>query len=158
MQIADDDWHFMRSHRDGASGLLQLGLTLQGSRHLRFGCHTSSTSDPLPENVWDNASGPNLITLQLTAGHVYLATPAVLEHGVAYEPNQTTVALMFRLALPDTAEEINRCRSDGFHNLAGQVARELQEALDGQKLRLPCLHDVKQAELEIRNKLSEDQI
>ena len=155
VQLVDDTWQFMRSHRDGASGLLQLGLTLQGSRYLRLGCHGNATSADSPQNVWDKdgwkGGDGSLITLPLTAGQVYLATPAVLEHGVAYEPRGATVALMFRLALPDSAvaEEVNRCQCEAFHLLAGKVARQLQHALDEQRLHLPSLADVKQAELEM---------
>lgn len=103
------------------------------------------------EDGWKGGDG-SLIMLPLRAGQVYLATPAVLEHGVAYEPHSgATVALMFRLALPDSAvaEEVNRCQCKAFHLLAGQVARQLQHALDGQRLHLPSLADVKQAELEM---------
>ena len=152
VQVLDDTWHFMRSHRDGASGMLQLGLTLQGSRYVRFGCHTvpfsSQNSD---ENVWDDDSwiGSRLVTLPLQTGHVYLATPAILPHGVAYEPHQATVALMFRLALPDVPENLNQCQSDSFHDMAGQLARQLQTALDGERLHLPSLADVKQVESEL---------
>ena len=156
VQLVDDTWQFMRSHRDGASGLLQLGLTLQGSRYLRLGCHGNATSADSPQNVWDEdawkGGDGSLITVPLMAGQVYLATPAVLEHGVAYEPHSGgTVALMFRLALPDSAvaEEVNRCQGEAFHVLAGQVAHQLQRALDLQKLHMPSLADVKQAELEM---------
>jgi hypothetical protein len=44
---------------------------------------------------------------------------------------------------------VNRFQCEAFHLLAGQVARQLQHAQDGQKLHLPSLADVKQAELEM---------
>lgn len=155
VQVVAEDWQFMRSHRDGASGLLQLGLTLEGSRHLRLGCHAEPRGYS-PENVWDDDAWTQgeLVTVPMTAGQVYLATPSILEHGVAYEPHQVpTVALMFRMALPDSvlAQKVNRCQSDVFHVLAGWVASELQDALDSGSLHLPSLADVKQAELELEN-------
>ena len=157
-QIWENDWHFMRSHRDGASGLLQFGLTLEGSRYLRLGCHGSQDDLELDEcNVWDDdawssLADSKLVTVPLMPGDVYLATPAVLEHGVAYEPNAPTLALMFRLALPDTAtDEVNQCQSKEFHSLAGQVAGKLQQALVEETLRIPCLADVKKIEMEIKH-------
>eukprot|EP00438_Fugacium_kawagutii_P026917 Skav209563 [mRNA] locus=scaffold2497:760320:761849:+ [translate_table: standard] len=156
VQVLTEDWQFMRSHHDGASGLLQVGLTLEGSRHLRLGCHAEPRGGDFPENVWDDDawSQGELVTVPMTAGQVYLATPSILEHGVAYEPRQgPTVALMFRMALPDSAQaqKVNRCQSDDFHVLAGWVASELQDALDSGSLHLPSLADVKQAELELEN-------
>lgn len=156
-QIWQNDWHFMRSHRDGASGLLQFGLTLEGSRYLRLGCHGSQDDLELDEcNVWDDDAwssldGSKLVTVPLMPGDVYLATPAVLEHGVAYEPNAPTLALMFRLALPTATDEVNQCQSKEFHSLAGQVAGKLQKALVEETLRIPCLADVKKIEMEIKH-------
>lgn len=68
---------------------------------------------------------------------------------MAYEPGQQTVALMFRLALAAEAEELNRCQSDDFHQVAGHVALELQKALDQRKLHLPSLAEVIEVEHEI---------
>ncbi|CAK9015688.1 unnamed protein product [Durusdinium trenchii] len=156
VQTSCGEWHFMRSHRDGASGLVQLGLTLQGRRHLRLAARRTPDRAPLTggcagENevdVWaegeqaDATSSISVVTVPMAEGDVYLATPAILEHGVAYEPGQQTVALMFRLALAAEAEELNRCQSDDFHQVAGHVALELQKALDQRKLHLPSLAEV----------------
>ncbi|CAE6946523.1 ankrd29, partial [Symbiodinium sp. CCMP2456] len=145
----------MRSHRDGASGLLQIGLSLQGRRYLSFGLHRSPepAAGPDPsvwdEEAWQRLPAADLTTLALNPGDVYVATPAVFEHGVAYEPMEDpTVALMFRLALPDTAatKDLNRCETFSFDEAASAVSTALAEALSRDILRLPSLADVREVE------------
>ncbi|CAE7887484.1 ankrd29, partial [Symbiodinium microadriaticum] len=85
-QHAAEEWQFMRSHRDGASGLLQIGLSLQGRRYLSFGLHRSPepATGPDPsvwdEEAWQKLPSADLTTLALNPGDVYVATPAVFEH------------------------------------------------------------------------------
>ncbi|CAE8590988.1 unnamed protein product [Polarella glacialis] len=49
-------WHQMRSHTDGTTGLLHLGLTLQGRRVLQLGLHDSPQ---LPDNANSNNNDNN---------------------------------------------------------------------------------------------------
>ncbi|CAE7837847.1 unnamed protein product [Symbiodinium sp. CCMP2592] len=86
-QHAAEEWQFMRSHRDGASGLLQIGLSLRGRRYLSFGLHHSPEPPAGPdpsvwdEEAWQKLPAADLTTLALNPGDVYVATPAVFEHG-----------------------------------------------------------------------------
>lgn len=82
VQTSCGEWHFMRSHRDGASGLVQLGLTLQGRRHLRLAARRTPDRAPLTggcagENevdVWaegeqaDATSSISVVTVPMAEG------------------------------------------------------------------------------------------
>lgn len=104
-----------QSHKDGATSLLHLGLTLGGERSLRLGAFPAATSPgnkqwnpwgdspaPLPssmdarerervlgeQDVWDNDLWPPAYIRDITMvpGSAYLSSPFCLEHGVWYKP------------------------------------------------------------------------
>eukprot|EP00933_Yihiella_yeosuensis_P038119 TRINITY_DN32079_c0_g1_i1.p1 TRINITY_DN32079_c0_g1~~TRINITY_DN32079_c0_g1_i1.p1 ORF type:complete len:403 (-),score=52.48 TRINITY_DN32079_c0_g1_i1:177-1385(-) len=158
----DTDWNIMRSHKDGATGLLHLGITLLGQRTLVVGLHDSSEmadSCQIEPSVWDEESwqrmeGAELLQIPMMKGSAYLSSPFLFEHGVVYHPgkcasscspatakqgSEMTVALMYRIAFPPSSDAhgVNQYRGPGVALIADTVAHTLQQALEEGSLRLP---------------------
>merc|ERR1711976_268280 len=85
----------MQSHKDGATGLLHLGLTLGGRRTLKVGTYKSPDKYlPLREdsvfdsNAWRNktldgqesSTDAELYDVRMKPGFVYLSSPFLFEH------------------------------------------------------------------------------
>lgn len=101
----------MQSHKDGATGLLHMGLTLSGRRTLRIGTHETDDMDAIHpmvqrslkpnsqqlfhqyregsvwrEDCWDPGG---LKEFQMRAGSAYISSPFLFEHGVSYEGSRS---------------------------------------------------------------------
>uniref|UniRef100_A0A7S1S743 Uncharacterized protein n=1 Tax=Alexandrium catenella TaxID=2925 RepID=A0A7S1S743_ALECA len=120
------------SHKDGATSLLHLGLTLSGRRVLRVGSFPSGSSagnrqfNPwnegrLPTNmdekdrelalgeseVWDEDLWPSsyLKDVEMAPGSAYLSSPFCVEHAVRYcgcEEDEPVVAVQCRFGFSGT--------------------------------------------------------
>lgn len=159
------------SHKDGATSLLHLGITLGGRRTLRVGLFPNSTSegnasrvvadgegrDPDPmageNNVWDEElwSGRYLKEEEMSLGCVYLSSPFCFEHAVQYEgcerAHDPMIALMCRWGLPeDLGRHINEMRSEDMLDVTTVIATCLKTASSEGQLRMPSLDEVKQGE------------
>jgi len=113
VQVGRENQLTLPSHKDGASSLLHLSLTLGGCRIVRIGRYTRMHSYPkalpniaanrhLPsktrmrlmqdqdrkeENVWDSKCwrDENIIDSKMLLGSTYLSSPCCFEHAVRYE-------------------------------------------------------------------------
>lgn len=157
------------SHKDGATSLLHLGVTLGGLRTLRAGLFPSAASvgnapraaaegaDAAPidgeSNVWDEElwSEQHIHEEDMKPGSVYLSSPFCFEHAVQYQgcPSKTEpmIALMCRWGFPeDLGRHINEMRSEDMLDVTAVIASCLRTACDHGQLRLPSLDEVKQGE------------
>mmetsp|Transcript_78548 Transcript_78548/g.234129 ORF Transcript_78548/g.234129 Transcript_78548/m.234129 type:complete len:593 (+) Transcript_78548:154-1932(+) len=150
-----------RSHKDGATSLLHLSITLSGRRSVRVGAFDDPLApmvrDPCTnrreqENVWseDLWYQGRLQTVDLHPGMVYCSAPFVFEHGVCYQScdrQDPVIALQCRFAFPDLAEaeRINTLRNAAMRRVATVVAETIKEAGDRGELRMPTCHEVQTA-------------
>ncbi|CAL1173515.1 unnamed protein product [Cladocopium goreaui] len=81
----------MHWHRDGATGLLHLGITLSGKRRLQLRAWM--------EEEWTQE-------LSMSAGHIYLSSPFLFEHCISYRPEEPTLALMCRFGFMDEEDSL----------------------------------------------------
>mmetsp|Transcript_4421 Transcript_4421/g.14180 ORF Transcript_4421/g.14180 Transcript_4421/m.14180 type:complete len:593 (+) Transcript_4421:106-1884(+) len=151
-----------RSHKDGATSLLHLSITLSGERSVRVGAFHNPlapmvrdpcTNQRARENVWsdDLWYQGRLETIDLHPGMVYCSSPFVFEHGVSYKScsrEEPVIALQCRFAFPDLAdaERINSFRNASMRRVIAVVAETIKEAGDRGELRMPTMQEVKQAE------------
>jgi len=142
------------SHKDGATSLLHLGVTLGGRRVIRAGVFPSWDSwARSEENVWDEAlwEEEHLKEVSMVPGSVYLSSPFCFEHGVRYEEtiqHDPVIALQFRFAFRGTTgPDVNAVRNDvEMLDITRVIAGVLKVAADGGYIRLPSLDEVKSAE------------
>lgn len=151
-----------RSHKDGATSLLHLSLTLSGRRSVRVGAFDTAlapmvrdpcTNQRAQENVWcENLwYQGRLETIELHPGMVYCSAPFVFEHGVSYErckQEDPMIAVQCRFAFPDLAdaEHINTMRNAAMRKVTTVIAETIREAGDRGELRMPTLQEVQAAE------------
>lgn len=151
-----------RSHKDGATSLLHLSITLSGRRSVRVGAFEDprvpmvrdpSTNRRAQENVWvdDIWYQGRLQTIELHPGMVYCSAPFIFEHGVMYErcaQQDPIIAVQCRFAFPDLAdaERINALRNTAMRKVTTVVAETIRDAGDAGELRMPTLKEVQTAE------------
>mmetsp|Transcript_182859 Transcript_182859/g.445178 ORF Transcript_182859/g.445178 Transcript_182859/m.445178 type:complete len:239 (-) Transcript_182859:59-775(-) len=146
------------SHKDGATSLLHLGLTLGGVRTLRVGTYPS-IDDGKPSkgraepSVWDTMAwlrdgqlATGLKDVRMVRGCAYLSSPYCFEHGVRYERgtrNDPIIALQCRVAFsPDLGMSLNNMRDDLMLAVSNSVASLLKRTSESGKLRMPSLEEV----------------
>eukprot|EP00434_Breviolum_minutum_P024368 symbB.v1.2.021519.t1/scaffold1859.1/size98302/5 len=122
----------MNWHRDGATGLLHLGITLSGKRRLQLRAWT--------EEEWTQE-------LSMTAGHIYLSSPFLFEHCIKYRQEEATLALMCRFGFLDEEDSlwVNHLRGRDMLEVTQLLSAELQSS----PLRLPSLQEVQQVATEL---------
>jgi len=146
------------SHKDGATSLLHLGLTLGGCRTLRVGTYPAPddgfASKTLDEpSVWDTAAwlrsgqlATGLKDLRMVRGCAYLSSPYCFEHGVRYERGSRSdpiIALQCRVAFPpELGRMLNDMRDDLMLAVSGSVACLLKRTSESGELRMPSLEEV----------------
>lgn len=148
------------SHKDGATSLLHLGLTLGGTRTLRVGTYPSPDDWPASKgraeaSVWDTpawtragqlASG--LKDLRQVRGCAYLSSPYCFEHGVRCERgtrDEPVIALQCRVAFsPELGPMLNGMRDDLMLAVSSSVASLLKRTSESGQLRMPSLEEVLQ--------------
>jgi len=131
-------FHSMRAHRDGASSLLHLGVTLSGRRKLK---------SQFPKGPPSSAKQGGWVETDLTAGSVYISSPFLFEHGVQYEEDGPILALMCRFAFSELeAHAVNQLRDWRMARVARTVSDGLDAAASRGELRLPSLEEVLHAE------------
>merc|ERR1719464_2330112 len=156
------------SHKDGATSLLHLGLTLGGRRIVRAGWFPSTDVAPkTEENVWDDIlwDEEHLQEMKMLPGSCYLSSPFCFEHAVMYEEtiqHDPVIALQFRFAFRGmTGPGVNAIRdTNEMLDITKIIAGALKVAADGGYVRLPTLEEVKSAETRLamaarRNRKSE---
>lgn len=130
----------MRSHKDGATSLLHLGLTLGGRRKLSSQLQAASAMRTVAG--W--------LETDMAAGSVYLSSPFLFEHAVQYEPcdeHGPTLALMCRFGFAeDDAMCVNQLRDSRMFHVATTITESLGAAASRGELRLPTLAEVASAE------------
>ncbi|CAK8996286.1 unnamed protein product [Durusdinium trenchii] len=99
----------MHWHKDGATGLLHMGITLQGQRRLRLRAWT--------DEAWEQE-------VFMSAGHIYLSSPFLFEHQVTYREDPT-VALMCRFGFLDEEQAlwVNHLRGRDMFEARGDQKR-----------------------------------
>merc|ERR1712079_195845 len=85
----------MQSHKDGATSLLHLGLTLGGRRTVRMGTYKRKDFHPqfrdanvFDDNAWEERQRleqGELHKVNMIATSAYISSPFLFEHGVEYE-------------------------------------------------------------------------
>jgi len=159
----------MKSHTDGATAMLHLGLTLGGCRILRVGKfferHSPYRSQPSRRrgrrpgdevSVWNHQAydRDDLWDIELVDGSAYLSLPFSFEHGVLYDEGSVTnpvVALQCRFAFVDEAEAlaVNGHRTGNMRAIAEATTVALATAVDCGEVRMPSLQEVKAAEAQL---------
>lgn len=125
-------------HRDGATGLLHLGITLSGRRVLRL--HSCSEKGHREHEV------------SMTAGSIYLSSPFLFDHCVSYEAHDNgdgpLLALMCRFGFlaKEDALWVNHQRSPHMLKVVELLAKCLRAAVDENSLRIPSLQEVQDFE------------
>ncbi|CAE7234011.1 unnamed protein product [Symbiodinium natans] len=129
----------MHWHRDGATGLLHLGITLSGRRRLQL--RARSEDDSWTQELW------------MDAGHVYLSSPFLFEHSITYgaESSGPTLALMCRFGFLDEEDAlwVNHFRGRDMLEVAELISGCLRNATDAGNLRMPTLKEVSDMEKEV---------
>jgi len=165
----------MPSHKDGATSMLHLGVTLGGHRVLRAGIFKAATAignldnrsdesraaNEGPENqqaelgekdVWnlDVWKAEHLNDMEMTPGCMYISSPFVFEHAVEYsacDESEPVIALQCRFAFPDELGQIlNNMRTKETWEVSTIIAEVLKTAGKTNRLRLPTVNEVKQGE------------
>jgi len=146
------------SHKDGATSLLHLGLTLGGTRTVRVGTYPSQT-DGFAEkakeepSVWDMTAWlkdgqlvSGLKDVRMVRGCAYLSSPYCFEHGVRYERGtrlDPIIALQCRVAFsPELGRMLNGMRDDLMLAVSKSVASLLKRSSESGELRMPSLQEV----------------
>mmetsp|Transcript_16291 Transcript_16291/g.46497 ORF Transcript_16291/g.46497 Transcript_16291/m.46497 type:complete len:892 (-) Transcript_16291:76-2751(-) len=159
------------SHKDGATSLLHLGLTLGGSRTLRIGTfasadETSSTrAEEKDKDVWDTFQwshnrqlAAGLKDAKMMRGSAYISSPYVFEHGVRFERgsrNDPIISLQCRFAFePDVGKQLNAKRNDLMHDISSAIAGQLQRSCERGELRMPSILEVRQEEQKLVARLA----
>mmetsp|Transcript_42596 Transcript_42596/g.121420 ORF Transcript_42596/g.121420 Transcript_42596/m.121420 type:complete len:469 (+) Transcript_42596:64-1470(+) len=164
----------MPSHKDGATSLLHLGLTLGGERTFRagvFGASDSAGNSPPragdgkatraeadPErNIWDleRWRPEHLREILMTPGAAYLSSPFLFEHGVEYDAESSQespiIALQCRFAYPnDLGRHLNNLRDADVAEIAEVVAEVLKSSSESARLRMPSLNEVIKGEARVK--------
>jgi len=127
--------HNMRWHRDGATGLLHLAITLGGRRRLMF-------------RVGDGEKASRRREVVMFPGSFYVTAPFLFDHAVRYETKGPTLALMCRFGFLSEADAlwVNHLRSPAMLEAAKVVAGCLRSSTDRRAFRLPTLQEVKDME------------
>jgi len=165
------------SHKDGATSLLHLGVTLSGKRTVRVGafntCDTREaakaqglvklpTEEPADgmENVWDDklwtrlqAKNGTRKDYQQRLGSIYLSAPYCFEHGVRFEASTKQAPIMSlqcRFAFePHLGQEMNRLRDNVMWDISHTISEVLRRMSEMGHLRMPSLEEVQNAEEEL---------
>eukprot|EP00930_Biecheleria_cincta_P097161 TRINITY_DN88884_c0_g1_i1.p1 TRINITY_DN88884_c0_g1~~TRINITY_DN88884_c0_g1_i1.p1 ORF type:complete len:433 (+),score=61.15 TRINITY_DN88884_c0_g1_i1:35-1300(+) len=128
----------MNWHRDGATGLLHMGITLRGRRRLQFRARADDRDE------W---------SVTMTAGDVYLSSPFLYDHQVSYEPmvedgdqdeDGPVVALMCRFGFLSEEDALwaNHLRSNIMLDVVKIVTKSLQDAIEKGELRMPTMQEI----------------
>eukprot|EP00439_Symbiodinium_sp_Y106_P073778 s254_g13.t8 len=131
----------MHWHRDGATGLLHLGITLSGRRRLQL--RARSDDDSWTQELW------------MDAGHVYLSSPFLFEHSITYAAESSdsgpTLALMCRFGFLDEEDAlwVNHFRGRDMLEVVELISGCLRNATDAGKLRMPTLSEVSAMEKQL---------
>lgn len=141
-----------KSHMDGATSLLHIGLTLGGRRTLRVGVFSTQREESSGTSVWDEATWApqHLHEMSMSPGSIYISSPFCFEHAVAYSsctPEDPILALMLRFAFPaQLGTLINNMRNDDMLDITTVIANCLEMATNRGQFRLPSLAEVKAGE------------
>eukprot|EP00930_Biecheleria_cincta_P054953 TRINITY_DN41329_c0_g1_i1.p1 TRINITY_DN41329_c0_g1~~TRINITY_DN41329_c0_g1_i1.p1 ORF type:complete len:418 (+),score=63.65 TRINITY_DN41329_c0_g1_i1:64-1317(+) len=171
VQVRQGGEHGLPSHKDGATSLLHLGISLSGNRTLRMGRYTrrhspsTNTHPPIPErlpwktrknlmekqyseDVWDHCCwhSSNIVDTRMTAGSAYISSPYCIEHAVSYEScdfSNPMIAMQCRFALDALeGERVNDLRDGTMREIAEIVSSHLAAATQRGELRMPSLQEV----------------
>jgi len=161
----------MPSHKDGATSLLHLSLTLGGKRTVRSGTFSSwnaesntwrgpkkdapKSEEDLEKNVWDDELWRGRIRdIEMTPGCVYISSPFLFEHAVEYLPcpeRDPVIALQCRFAFPDAiGKALNEERTEAMREIATVFAEALSRTAELGLLRMPTVADVKKGEVNLQ--------
>lgn len=128
----------MNWHRDGATGLLHMGITLRGRRRLQFRA---------------NAGDNDQWNVTMTAGHVYLSSPFLYDHQVSYEALEEgedgpVLALMCRFGFLSEEDALwaNHLRSNIMLDVVKIVTECLNNAMAKGNLRMPTMQEIQSRE------------
>ncbi|CAE7826150.1 unnamed protein product [Symbiodinium sp. KB8] len=131
----------MHWHRDGATGLLHLGITLSGRRRLQL--RARSEDDSWTQELW------------MDAGHVYLSSPFLFDHSITYAAESSdsgpTLALMCRFGFLDEEDAlwVNHFRGRDMLEVVELISGCLRNATDAGELRMPTLSEVSAMEKQL---------
>ncbi|CAE7473173.1 unnamed protein product [Symbiodinium necroappetens] len=131
----------MHWHRDGATGLLHLGITLSGRRRLQL--RARSEDDSWTQELW------------MDAGHVYLSSPFLFDHSITYAAESSdsgpTLALMCRFGFLDEEDAlwVNHFRGRDMLEVVELISGCLRNATDAEELRMPTLSEVSAMEKQL---------
>jgi len=162
----------LRSHKDGATSLLHLGLTLGGRRIVRMGLfHSPHSEGNLPlkalqvnlganrqgackiqnlfeQDVWNTSvwDKENLLDVPMMSGAAYLSSPFCFEHAVKHEASdghENVMALQFRWALSgELGKQVNQLRTEDLGDVAHIIASVLSTCATQGLLRVPSVEEV----------------
>lgn len=175
-QVWDGGRISLRSHQDGVTSLLHLGVTLGGERLLRIGrfpdgrlkAGGSKVSKRKRDrmlgiggNVWDREKEDpeNLWDIEMVPGSVYLSSPFCYEHAVMYHSStrsEPVIALQCRLAFfeESDARHANSLRNGHMEDISRAICETLATATDRKELRLPSEHEVAMMEARLASERS----
>lgn len=128
----------MNWHRDGATGLLHLSITLSGTRKVMFRATTQEMRE-----------------VYMVEGSFYLSSPFLFNHGVQYYKAQDNIGpvitLMCRFGYLDgkDAQWANEILGPDMLEVTELIAACLRDETDKGNLRLPTLQEV--TDLEARH-------
>lgn len=165
--------HRMPSHKDGATSLLHLSITLGGRRRVWAGTFEASNAKAAaaaapdgqrvdPEvNVYDDEvwQPPRLQQFEMTKGCTYVTAPFCFEHAVEYyacERSEPVIALQCRFGFPpDVGKMLNNLRTQEMLEISSVIAECLRASGASGQLRMPTLNEVVQADAQLRAQLEE---
>jgi len=130
----------MQWHKDGATGLLHMGITLGGCRSLKFRARGG--------DEWRSEE------VKMSPGHIYISSPFLYDHSVSYDTSSNgggpILALMCRFGFlaEEDAHWVNHLRSQHMLEITELIANCLKEAADDRKLRLPTMTEIRRMEHE----------
>lgn len=171
VQVWQGGEHGLPSHKDGATSLLHLGISLSGNRTLRMGRYTrrhspsANTHPPIPErlpwktrkklidkryseDVWDDCCwrSNNIVDTKMAAGSAYISSPYCIEHAVSYDScdfDNPMIAMQCRFAMDGLeGERVNDLRDGTMREIAEVVSSHLAAAVQRAELRMPLLQEV----------------
>lgn len=141
-----------KSHMDGATSLLHIGVTLGGHRTLRAGVFSTPHEQSSGTTVWDEETWApqQLHEMSMSPGSIYISSPFCFEHAVAYNScsaDDPILALMLRFAFPpQLGTLINNMRTEDMLDITAVIANCLEMATSQGQFRMPSLAEVKAGE------------
>uniref|UniRef100_A0A7S1LSN6 Uncharacterized protein n=1 Tax=Alexandrium catenella TaxID=2925 RepID=A0A7S1LSN6_ALECA len=165
--------HRMPSHKDGATSLLHMSITLGGRRRVWAGTFEGSNAVAVaraapdgqradPEvNVYDAEAWqpPRLQQFEMTKGCTYVSSPFCFEHAVEYyacDRSDPVIALQCRFCFPpDVGKLLNNVRTPEMLEVSSVIAECLRATGGAGQLRMPTLNEVVQADAQLRAQLED---